>query len=503
MYGSGTMDANVVQHVTLPLAAALHIMAVAAVAVHCLQARREPAPTVAWIFVTWSVPALGALCYLVFGINKVREKGWLKQRSDDTLLSVRREREQASLPLHYWRALRDARADEPDTPAAHALNRTIDGVLDDCPLLSGNRVEVLVTGDRAFPRMLEAIEQATEHIHLQTFIIGNDAVGRKFLDTLKRKAAEGVRCRVLYDRFGCTRAWMRGLFRDYRNIEGLELVGWTQANPVKRQYQVNLRNHRKLLVVDGKEAFIGGINLHAGHTARPGRDAMRDYHFAVAGPLVLELQYVFLRDWYFMTDESTDVLLSPTHFPHVDPVGDSLIRVVNGGPTAEAEAMTDVTCAAIHGAVRQLLIATPYFVPPAEIVRALRLAALRGVNVRLVLPKKNNHFYAGLAGQAFYEELLVAGVQIHERRPPFMHAKAMVVDDLLSIVGTANLDTRSLRLNYETNLVIFDETFADSLKRVVLEDVAASVPLSLAGWRERPMRRKVAENLCALLRPVL
>lgn len=481
----------------------LHPLAFAAVALHGLKTRREAASMVAWLFVVWSLPVLGPLLYLGYGVNRAPSKAWQKQRSDDSLLSARRAREGASLPLEYWRAMRASRVCEPDSPHARELNLTIDGVVPDWPLLGGNRIEPLLTGDAAFARMLDAIDRATHHIHLQTFIIGNDPIGHEFLDRLKKKAEAGVRCRVLFDRFGSTRGRASGLFHAYRNTPGLDVVGWTQVNPIKRQFQINLRNHRKVLVVDGKEAFIGGINLHAGHTSRTDREAIRDYHFAVAGPIALELQYAFLRDWYFMTDEDPAALLTAEHFPRIEPSGNSLVRVVNGGPTAEIEAMTDVTCAAINVAHTQLLVVTPYFVPPVDILRALRLAALRGVNVQLVVPKKNNHVYAGLAGQALYDQLLSAGVHVYEREPPFLHAKAIIVDDHISIVGTANLDNRSLRLNYETNLVIYDDAFANTLKRIVLEDMALSEDLDLTVWRTRPLRRKVAENLSSLLTPLL
>ena len=481
----------------------LHPVAFAAVAMHCLKRRREAGSTVAWLFVAWSFPILGAVLYLAFGVNRVVAKGWQKQRSNEALLTARREREDASLPLEYWRAVRVSLAHKPDSEEEQELDATIDRILPDCPLLGGNRIEPLLTGNEAFPRMFDAIDRATSHIHLQSFIIGNDALGHEFLDRLVMKAKAGVRCRVLYDRFGSTRGWASGLFKGYHNTPGLDIVPWIQANPIKRLNQFNLRNHRKVLIVDGKEAFVGGLNLHAGHVTQAGRAAIRDYHFSVAGPITLELQYAFLRDWYFMTNEDPASLLTADHFPRMEPVGDALIRVVNGGPTAEVEALTDITCAAIDGARKQLLIVTPYFVPPTDILRALRLAALRGVTVEVVVPKKNNHFYAGLAGQALYDQLLSAGVHVHERLPPFMHAKAILIDDRVSIVGTANLDNRSLRLNYESNLVVFDEPFANALKRIVLEDMAQSEPLELATWRARPAYRMVAENLCSLLAPIL
>jgi len=257
-------------------------------------------------------------------------------------------------------------------------------------------------------------------------------------------------------------------------------------------------------VLDGQSAFFGGINLHVENITQSGQPPIRDYHFAVQGPIVQELQYSFLRDWYFMTDEDPESLLQQAYFPHVPAAGSALARVVNSGPTPdEMENIADVLFECLVSARRQLLVVTPYFVPPQDILHAFRAAASRGVDVRLVVPKYNNHFYAGLAGKALYEEMLVAGVRIFERQPPFMHAKALLLDDSLALIGSANLDVRSLRLNYETNLLVFDTDSVNALKRIVLDDIAQSDELSLRDWQTRPVAHRLLENFCHLLMPIL
>jgi cardiolipin synthase A/B len=218
---------------------------------------------------------------------------------------------------------------------------------------------------------------------------------------------------------------------------------------------------------------------------------------------VQELQFSFLSDWHFMTAEDPGHLLLAEHFPHLASEGDALVRLVNSGPTAELETLADVFFNCLVAARRQILAVTPYFVPTPDILRAFRSAALRGVEVKLVVPARNNHFYAGLAGRAFYGDLLDAGVRIFERRPPFMHAKALLVDDAVALVGTANLDARSLRLNYENDLVVYDGPLINQLKRAVLDDLAASREIAPGPWRNRPLHRRLAENFCALLSPVL
>ncbi|MCE9614273.1 MAG: cardiolipin synthase [Lentisphaerae bacterium] len=482
----------------------IHLIAFALVTIHCLTNRRESTSAILWIFVAWSFPLIGPLIFLMFGINRVPAKAWRKRQSDQQFMNERRAREDETMPLAYWRSVRDAVAAEPEADPFRALNKLFNAIVPEFPLLGQNRVDPLVTGDEAYPRMLDAIRAAEHHIHLQTFILGNDDTGRRFLDALAEKARAGVSVRLLYDRLGSTHAILSGLVRRYAGIPNMQLVGWTQANPIKRQFQINLRNHRKVLVVDGRRAFTGGINLSQNNVSRDARPPDRDYHFEVFGPIVQELQYSFLGDWYFMTDDAPEALLCEEHFPPATAsAGKALVRLLNGSPVSEVEELNDAYFAAIAAAQRQVIAVTPYFVPPPEVICAFRSAALRGVDVRVVVPARNNHLYAGLAGRALYGDLLKAGVRVFERAPPFMHAKAMLVDDGLAIVGSANLDVRSLKLNYETNLAIFDPDFANRLKEILLEDLAFSKELDPAAWERRPAMRKLVENFCSLLTPVL
>jgi cardiolipin synthase A/B len=482
----------------------LHFIAVGLVLFHSLMHRKESSSFLVWVFLAWSFPFVGAALYVMFGVDRIPAKGWRKRESNRELGDARQARaDDASMPLVYWQAIHEALAAEPANPYALETHRAMNRILEEFPLLGGNRIEPLVDGTEAYPAMLRTIRAARHHIHLQTYIIGNDAVGRQFMEALHAKAQEGVRVRLLYDRFGSARAVMSFFFARYARTPNLSLVAWTQANPLKRAFQINARNHRKLLVVDGREAFTGGLNLHDENLVRKGRAPIRDYHFHVCGPIVQEMQYAFMRDWYFATDEDAETLLTQEHFPHIETCGPALIRVVNGGPETEDPVIADTYFEAIVGARKNLLAVTPYFVPTPDLVRAFRSAALRGVETRLLVPAHNNHFFAGMAGRSLYEPLLAAGVRIFERPPPFLHAKALMVDDALALVGTANLDARSLRLNYESNLAVYDEAFIGRLKRIVLEDIAASREMELAAWRRRPLSRKIAENFCMLLSPVL
>ncbi len=485
------------------LSTTVHIMAFIAVCLHALKRRRNASATLLWIFVAWSFPLIGQLLYLAFGIDRVAGKGLRKKASNQLMMNMRRVRHDDESPFVAWHNNFRTPLADIEGDYCQKLNRSIDVLNVDHPLLDGNTITPLANGDETYPLMLEAIRSAKHHIHLQSFIIERDETGRKFLEELRKKAEAGIKVRLLFDRFGSTKAHLSGMFRRYKQVENFEIYGWTQANPLKRQFQINLRNHRKNLIIDGHVAFFGGVNISTENITTPKYEAIRDYHFRVEGPLVHELQISFLRDWFFMTGEPIERLLNVDHFPQMTSIGNARARLIDSGPSEPPGLATETFFNAIILAQRQVLIVTPYFVPTSDILRALRSAAHRGVDVRIVLPEKNNHRYAGMASKALFEELLSAGIRIYQRKPPFIHAKAMVVDDSIALVGTANLDVRSLQLNYETTALIEDDSAMNRLKQMIHEDMSCSKEIMLNKWQSRPPIQKLAENLCSLMSPVL
>jgi len=473
------------------------------VTAHALRHRRRADSTLLWLFVTWSLPVIGALLYAAFGVDRVPRERW--QRGVQRRVRMDGARDATPddvLPEAYWRSMGRAAA----TPAdewTRELDRPLAAMLENYPLLGGNRITPLLTGDEAFPKMLDAIREARHHVHLQSFIVGNDAVGREFMEAVAAKAREGVRVRVLYDRFGSSHALWGGLFRKYRKTPNLAIAGWTQSNLFRKQLHFNLRNHRKALIVDGRIGFMGGVNLNEYSRSGDGQPAIQDYHFRLLGPVVQELQYSFLRDWHVMTEEDPEKLLSAEHFQRLSEEGPVLARVVNSGPSSDLRVAVDVFFNAVNEAREQVFILTPYFLPSEDLLRALRLAALRGVRVQLVVPEKSNHWYTTWAGRATYEDLLESGVRIFERPRPFMHAKAMVVDDRMGIVGSANWDFRSLYSNYETLLTAYDRDFAATLKRLMNEDLNVSREVEWPAFKNRPVHHRYLENACGLLAPLL
>jgi cardiolipin synthase len=484
------------------LSTGLHFLAFFGVVLHALQRRRNPGATVLWIFLALSFPVVGALFYLAFGVDRVADKGFEKRVSNEALHRAREGHHSESSGFMLWHKKYRVNLSSLD-PLLERLNKALDFLIPEHPLLEGNQIQPLLCGDEAYPLMMDAIRSATHHIHIQSFIFAHDETTIEFLDLLKQKAEEGIKVRLLFDRFGSAHAYLSGLFRKYAKTPNLDIQGWTQANVFKRQFQINLRNHRKNLVVDGRIAFFGGVNISSENKTIDKKPPIRDYHFQVQGPLVHELQYAFLRDWHFITGESIDCLLISKHFPSLKTEGNVYARIIDSGPSYLPGLLGETFFNAIVMAQKQILLVTPYFAPTIDLIKALRSAARRGVDVRIILPEENNHRYAGFAAKALYEELLEAGVRIFHRKPPFIHAKAMLIDNTTAFVGTSNFDVRSLELNYETTVLICEEVAINKIKENILEDISLSTEIFLNAWLKRPASQKLLENLCSLMTPIL
>ncbi|MCL1887509.1 MAG: phospholipase D-like domain-containing protein [Kiritimatiellaeota bacterium] len=480
------------------VATALHLLAAVSVALHCLRRPREPRSLLLWLFVVLSFPFVGGLLYLMFGINNVPSKAWDKAVSDRRLDPGRPGPAPRPPRIYSEKAVPAANTALP--AALQPLNSLLEHLYPDFPLLPGNRVTPLLEPPRALEAMLDAIRGARHHVHLQTYILGDDPVGRRFMALLEEKARAGVNVRVLFDAFGSARARARRLLALTGRAPNLRVIPFTQVNPLRRQFQVNLRNHRKILVVDGRSAFTGGVNLHNAYGPPA---SVRDAHFALSGPVVLQLQYTFLCDWFYMSGEPAPALLSPAHFPLPHAGGPAFARVLNAGSAEFPRRYEDALFALSAASARRLWIATPYFIPTDEMLRALRNAALRGIDVRVLVPGKNNHLYVQCASRASYAELLSAGARVFERNPPFTHAKLLLSDNAAVLFGSANLDTRSLRLNYETSCLAFDPALAAAIEGYFNAEFHDAREILPDAWQRRPLRQRMLENFCTLFNPVL
>lgn len=452
--------------------------------------RKDPGSTIAWILTLVFLPVVGALLFLLFGRSRVRWSAQRKRNADEALRGN----------LIGFRATPSDVGALPVPLAGQTggLFR-VGEVLSRSRATAGNRVDVLEGGPAAYAAIGEAIDAAERHVHAEYYLIRPDKTGRWFLDKLMGAASRGVAVRLLCDGWGCfalPRTWVKQLRQ-----QGVQVTFFFPLSSMLLQ-PVSLRNHRKIVVVDGTVAFTGGINIgdeYLGQLHSVG--AWRDTHIRIHGPAAASLQSVFLRDWYFSTRERPE---RESFFPPAgEPMGEAYASILTSGPDTDSEAIHRVFFGAIAGARERVFITTPYFVPDRALVVALQMAALQGVEVRIILPSRSNHVVTFHAGRSYYEELIEAGVHIHEYGPGMIHAKMMVVDGVLALVGSANMDLRSFRLNFEVHALIGDGYTARALERSFTADLAQTKEVSLEAWRARSLGSRVAEGAARLVSPLL
>lgn len=448
----------------------------------------------AWILVLVFLPAAGAILFLMFGRDRVR-------------IPARKKRELDALVQAQVATARDESpdADPPSNVAITAISPLetalfrIGQRLTRLRATDGNKVDVLVDGGAMYDTLGAAIDAARHHVHAQYYLIRNDATGAWFRDRLVAAARRGVAVRLLCDGFGCfalNGAWKRPILKAGGEIaEFLPMSSW----PLQ---PVNLRNHRKIVVVDGVTAFTGGFNIGDEYRgSMPGVGSWRDVHLRIEGPAAAELQRIFFQDWAFATKKPID---PRAYFPRdLAPRGTAKVAVVTSGPDTRTEAIHRMFFGAIVGATREIALTTPYFVPTESLTVAMELAAMRGVDLQIILPGRSNHAATFHAGRSFYTDLLRAGVDIREYVPGIVHAKTLVADSQVALVGSANMDLRSFRLNFEVHTLVHDETTATRLHETFEDDLARCRRVELPAWEARPWSYKVKEGASRLVSPLL
>jgi cardiolipin synthase len=358
----------------------------------------------------------------------------------------------------------------------------------------------------AYPVMLEEIKKAKKCIHLQSFIITDDEIGKKIFDALQKKAENGVKVKVLYDRFGSGKAIFSHFFQKYAGkTPNFSIKSFMRVN-LLAPWRVQLRNHRKLLIVDGSVAFIGGINI-SNQNITPSDSTkykyIHDLHCLVRGPAVGELQFSFIRDWCFASNTPPAKMISEENFPTVKAHGESKVRVIDSGPGQNPQASEKVFFTAASTAKKYLWIITPYFVPEKAFIKALYMSAARGVDVRIMVPLNNNHWYVDYACKSLYGTLLSAGVRIFEKKGNFSHIKAMIVDGQWTMMGSSNCDVRSFKLNFELDFISCGGRFIEDLHSQFKREFNDAGEVLLTDLRNKRFTRRLAENICSLLTPVL
>ncbi len=486
MMAVGNLVLNVWHIAALGLGLLLSVLATGHVVLH----KRDSRAAIAWVGFVWLVPLAGAVLYFIFGVNRIRRKAALLRAN------LERYRAQAAQPECLPEELQRHLPDHGEH--LKMLARVIGGMVER-PLLRGNRIDPLMNGDEAYPAMLEAIEHARQTVSLVTYIFDRDEVGTAFAHALGEAARRGVEVRVLIDATGTRYSWPTILHTLRR--EGVKYARFLPPLALWHPLSMNMRTHRKVLVADGRVGFTGGMNIRVGHCLqRQPPHPVRDIHFRVEGPVVTQLQEVFADDWLFTTGEA---LRGDSWFPTTENAGPVLARGVPDGPDENFEKLLWTLLGALSIARHSVRIMTPYFLPDPAVVSALNLASMRGVQVDIILPSSSNLPFILRASRAMWWQVLRHGCRIWLTPPPFDHSKLMLVDGCWVLLGSANWDPRSLRLNFEFNLECYDVELAQQLDQWVETRLTGAHPVTVEEVDGRPLPTRLRDGITRLLTPYL
>lgn len=471
------------------LALAVPLIQISA-AVHVLLRKRDVRAAVGWMGLIWFAPIIGSVVYVLFGINRIQRKAKALRSGADRYEGVPGDGS-------YRKSDLEARLG-PERRHLAGLVPLGDRVTDR-PLLTGNLVMPLVDGDEAYPAMLEAIGAAKMSITLLSYIFDNDHAGKQFLAALAAAVERGVEVRVLIDDVG-SRYSVPPMVGALRRA-GVRVARFMPTKFHVRLPYLNLRNHRKIMVVDGSIAFTGGMNIREEFWAAANPDHFaRDLHFRIEGPVVGEIQEVFAEDWTFTTDEWLE---GERWFPSLDAAGSTIARGISDGPDVDYEQLENMLLGAVGTARESVRILTPYFLPDHSLVRTLCIAAQRGVEVDVLLPEKGNLAMVQWASTALQPQVLEKGVRVYASPEPFDHSKLMVVDGTWVLLGSANWDPRSLQLNFEFNVECYDPELGERMERLFVERRTAAREVTLEEVEGRPLPIKLRDSFMRLFSPYL
>jgi len=458
---------------------------------------RSTTKTLAYLLFAIFVPFGGMFFYFLFGINYRNKKMYSKKLFENEDLAKKLKEDIYKYSKQTFTES-DA-AVQSNKELAYMLVKDINS-----PLTANNSVKILVNGENKFPEVLEALSKAKNHIHIEYYIYEDGEIGREVEKLLIQKVKEGVTVRFIYDDFG-SRSIRRNLVHRLR-ANGVKAFPFFKIYFIAFANRLNYRNHRKIIVVDGITAFVGGINVSDRYINKAGDTKLfwRDTHLRIDGPGVQYLQYLFLCDWNFCANKK----LQPDEyfFPHKDsyPVqGNKVVQIASSGPDSAKPTILFSLLQAINLATKEILITSPYFIPGESLLDALIIASLSGVSVKLLMPGISDSFIVNAAAKSYYNDLLDAGVEIYLYNKGFVHAKTMVTDQKVAIVGTANMDFRSFDLNFEVNAIVYDSEIAEQLTEVFYEDLKNAERIAAAAWETRSIYKQMLEKMARLVSPML
>lgn len=479
------------------LAEIIYLILLGLVCLRIIYDTRSATKTLAYLLVAVFLPVIGMLIYFSFGINYRKRKIYTRKLFADEELAKKELTKVQKYSRETFKKSSSFLHDNKEL--AIMLLKDIGS-----PLTGNNNVKLLLNGEEKFPEVIKAIENAKNHIHIEYYIYEDDEIGRVIENLLIKKAAEGVTVRFIYDDFGS--ASIRKTTVRRLNQNGVQAVPFYKIKFLWLANSLNYRNHRKIIVVDGSCAFIGGINISDRYINYPdnrNKIYWRDTHLMINGPGTYFLQYIFLSDWNFCANDNIepDEIL----FPATEPIstGNQIVQIAASGPDSDNPLIMYSLIQAIYLAQHEILITTPYFIPGESILDAIIISSLGGVKVKLLIPGYSDSNFVNFAAKSYYKELLNAGVEIYMYKKGFVHAKTIVTDSTTAIVGTANMDQRSFDLNFEVNAIVYNKETASKLRDAFYKDLEDAEMIDLEDWKKRPMYIKMLEKVARLISPML
>ncbi|WP_165040408.1 cardiolipin synthase [Dysgonomonas sp. ZJ709] len=444
---------------------------------------RNPLKTISWVLVLLLLPLVGLIIYYFFGEDSRKQR----------LISRKIHNELSRNAIEHQDSHEKIVPPKEHKPLINLLDR-----VGEDPLYEGNEVTFYSDGNEKFEALFEEMEKAQNHIHIQYYIFMDDNIGHKVKDLLIRKAAEGVKVRLLYDDVGSWKA-KRKFFKEMQT-QGVEVQSFLKVAFKLLTSRVNYRNHRKIVVIDGRVGFVGGMNVADRYVDGVSYGVWRDSHIKIEGKAVVGLQISFLIDWY---SSRRELLSSKDYFPPLENKGDNLIQLVTSGPVGQFKDIHLGILQAIANAKDSIFMQTPYFVPTDSLMLSIQMAAMRGVDVRLMLPRRSDTTFVQIATMSFLKEMLDAKVSVYFFEAGFLHSKLMVIDNSLTITGSANMDVRSFEHNFEIDAFIYSEETCQMAKDIFYKDMRQSTLLSIEEWESRSRAKKFKESVIRMFSPLL
>ncbi len=459
---------------------------------------RTNSKSLAYLLFAIFVPFLGIIFYFTFGINYRNRRMYSKKLIENTELSDKLLEKIYQYSKQTFN-LSDATVQSNEELANLILKDTLS------PLTSDNAVKLMVNGENKFPDVLEALKNAKDHIHIEYYIFEDDHIGREIENILIQKVREGIHVRFIYDDYG-SRAIRKTMVPRMRS-HGIESFPFFKIRFITLANRLNYRNHRKIIVIDGITAFVGGINVsdrYINDIRQPEKLFWRDTHLRIDGPGVQYLQYLFLCDWNFCAElklEPNDKFFPP--LSSIPVKGNKITQIAASGPDSPSPVILYAILQAINLASEEILITSPYFIPNDSLLDALCIAALGGVKVKILVPLRSDSVFVDYAVRSYYSDLLKAGIEVFQYSKGLIHAKTMVCDAKIAMVGTANMDSRSFDLNFEVNAIVYDRQVANELATIFYEDLKDSIKLNETEWTKRSVLQKFMEKAIRLFSPLL